>query len=270
MSDRVVAVHEARKGLKRLRALLQLLRKGLPDEVYTRESVRLRDAARLLSPTRDRDATATLIASFDWAAHGLSGEQVETIGKAMLAESAANASDDDQSAAALRLIRQSKRALGRVKLARDEIDVIFASLETSFRHCRRMYAKAYKTGVAQDFHDWRKTVQRHWRHHALLVRGWPDYGQARIALAKSIAELLGEDQDLSLLLARLDTLADPPPEEALARKVRDAIEARQAELRGRALPLGAILTAEGASGHARRMAAYWSAARAARKAEASK
>src|SRR5262245_53924237 len=54
-SDPVAAVHEARKSLKRTRALLRLIRPALGESVYRRENGQLRDAGRLLSASRDRD-----------------------------------------------------------------------------------------------------------------------------------------------------------------------------------------------------------------------
>src|SRR5262249_13448651 len=46
-------VHEARKGLKRLRAMLRLVRPAIGRKVYRSESITFRDAARPLSEVRD-------------------------------------------------------------------------------------------------------------------------------------------------------------------------------------------------------------------------
>jgi CHAD domain-containing protein len=53
--DPVTAVHEARKNLKKTRALLRLARPGLDAAVYRRENDAIRDAARLISGARDAD-----------------------------------------------------------------------------------------------------------------------------------------------------------------------------------------------------------------------
>src|SRR5947208_6085187 len=55
------AVHEARKSIKRTRALLRLVRAD-DGEVYDTEGTRLRDVGRKLSRLRD---AAALIAAFD-------------------------------------------------------------------------------------------------------------------------------------------------------------------------------------------------------------
>src|SRR5665811_762772 len=52
-SDLDQAVHEARKSMKRLRALLRLIRDTLGENVYRFENDLLRDAGRLIGPVRD-------------------------------------------------------------------------------------------------------------------------------------------------------------------------------------------------------------------------
>src|SRR5919198_6024653 len=49
------AVHEARKDMKKLRAVVRLARDELGDEVYRRENECFRDAGRELSGVRDAD-----------------------------------------------------------------------------------------------------------------------------------------------------------------------------------------------------------------------
>jgi CHAD domain-containing protein len=47
------AVHEARKAMKRIRALLRLVRPVIGDDVYRVENAILRDTARIIAPIRD-------------------------------------------------------------------------------------------------------------------------------------------------------------------------------------------------------------------------
>src|SRR3954469_8087665 len=53
--DPVGAVHQARKNVKKSRALLRLVRAELGDKTYRRENRRLRDAARTVAHVRDAD-----------------------------------------------------------------------------------------------------------------------------------------------------------------------------------------------------------------------
>src|SRR5438128_1545277 len=56
MDDGIEAVHTARKGCKKVRALLRLMREEIGDEIYHRESNLLRDVARCLADARDADS----------------------------------------------------------------------------------------------------------------------------------------------------------------------------------------------------------------------
>src|SRR5829696_5999977 len=53
--DPVGAVHQARKNVKKSRALLRLVRSELGDKIYRRENRSLRDAARTVAHVRDAD-----------------------------------------------------------------------------------------------------------------------------------------------------------------------------------------------------------------------
>jgi hypothetical protein len=57
------AVHEARKDLKKLRAVLRLVRDDLGDAVYRSENVRFRDAGRMLSGARDAHVRVETLAA---------------------------------------------------------------------------------------------------------------------------------------------------------------------------------------------------------------
>ncbi|HST38572.1 MAG TPA: CHAD domain-containing protein, partial [Conexibacter sp.] len=60
--DPAKAIHQARKHLKKTRALLRLVRPALGNTVYHAENDALRDAAGKLSATRDADV---LVATVD-------------------------------------------------------------------------------------------------------------------------------------------------------------------------------------------------------------
>src|SRR5690242_20693021 len=53
--DPVEAIHDARKRIKKTRALLRLARPGLTDGEYRRRNRALRDAGRGMSANRDAD-----------------------------------------------------------------------------------------------------------------------------------------------------------------------------------------------------------------------
>src|SRR5918999_3919048 len=59
------AVHEARKDMKKLRALLRLVRGEVGDKTYRRESDAFRDAGRELAGVRDADVMLATLAGLE-------------------------------------------------------------------------------------------------------------------------------------------------------------------------------------------------------------
>src|SRR5215218_10746502 len=92
--DAVKAVHEARKHLKKTRALLRLVRPALGRKAYRRENDALRDAGLALSGTRDADVrVATAAALAEHAAGRLPADVFDALRDALGAEAADGSAD---------------------------------------------------------------------------------------------------------------------------------------------------------------------------------
>ena len=80
-----------------------------------------------------------------------------------------------------------------------QLDQLIEGLGRTYRKARKAFREAYREPSDESFHAWRKRVQLHWRHMALLSRGWPEAMSARSGEAKELSRLLGEDHDLTIL-----------------------------------------------------------------------
>ncbi|HRY07419.1 MAG TPA: CHAD domain-containing protein [Hyphomicrobiaceae bacterium] len=273
------AVHETRKAMKRVRALLKLLRPGLSSSDYSRENKRYRDIARLLSGARDH---AVLMATAETLAK-------ETVGEARAATQAfvARIADDAMSEArdikpqtvddgahnkaarvreAVAALEAAAKSLEKLHFKENSFAVVRAGIARSYRDARADMKEAFKSGVDEDFHAWRKSVQAHWRHILLIDRAWPDLFAARAELAKEISELLGVDHDLFVLIGRAMSLMGPA-DEAGREAMVGAARARQHELRKQLEIKGATLFAEPTSRFVASVDVYWRAAMKTRKLE---
>src|SRR6185437_13892719 len=72
-------------------------------------------------------------------------------------------------------------------------------LRQSYRGGRKALAKAFASGSAEDFHEWRKALQHHWRHMQLLTPCWPSELSARVEISRSLSQILGDDHDIAML-----------------------------------------------------------------------
>ena len=258
--DHAVAVHETRKGLKRLRALLRLIRPAIGEDAFRRENAQLRDIGLSLSGARDRHVLLETANKLEGAA-GMGRKGLMS----GLRDSIAAANGEG-------LPLSMKQAQGRLAEANDRLaelpiegsgfDIVGAGLERSYSKARRAFAEAYDEPTDEAFHEWRKGAQAHWRQMTLLARAWPEYLGARASEARTLSQLLGDDHDLAMLVAFVHSEAAAGISGEHAALIEKAARQRQAELREAARPRGARLFTEPPKRLRRSIGAYWQAAAA--------
>ncbi|MQA74796.1 MAG: CHAD domain-containing protein [Solirubrobacterales bacterium] len=256
------AVHEARKDLKKSRAVLRLARDGLDTQRYRLENGRLRDAGRALSDARDAEVRIRTI-------EGLREhyrDRHPEAGQALDAEVAAvrHGANGAGSAVALNEARQRSAAL--IEGSRDSIaelelgggwKLVRGGLERGYRRGREGYRRAAAAEPdTVEMHEWRKRVKDLWYHLRLLRESWPPVVGALADQAGRLGELLGNHHDLA---TRAAELRSRPARGGDAASVLELLELRQGELLAEALPLGAALYGEKPGAFERRMHAYWRA-----------
>lgn len=258
--DHASAVHAARRGLKRLRSLLKLIRPALTDEVYRREAKRLAETGRLLAGARDRHVMLQTLRHLEATYGALPDDTQAALERIVEAGDGGTGSGqaDARKKAASKLATARKffagRAVDNVSLAS-----VFEGIDRVYRRARRMHRHCGRGASDEDFHTWRKGVQQHWRHMQLLSRAWPDALTARASEAKALSQLLGEDHDLSVLMAFARTHAQALPPSGLA-ALEAQVHEMQTHLRQLAMVHGDRLFVEPADDLIDRLSAYWNAA----------
>lgn len=257
--DHAVAVHETRKSLKRLRALLRLIRPAMGEDAFKEENARLRDIGLSLSGARDRYVLLETVNKLE-AAGGLERRNVaELVRKAIAAMNGGNGeSPPAMEEAPLRILDAGHR-LAEISLSGNGFDIVGPGLERSYRRARRAFAAAYDKPSDEAFHEWRKGAQAHWRQMTLLARAWPDYLGARALEARTLSQLLGDDHDLALLVDFINSDTSGVAAGTVA-VVEKAARQQQAKLRAAAKPRGERLFAESPRQLRRSIATYWQAA----------
>lgn len=260
--DIASAIHDARRCLKRLRALLRLVRPALAESTYRRESNRIAGVGRLLASARDQHVMQQTLAKIE-TRFGTMPKSVGVKLAKLMANGAgtkgarAGAQERRQALDGLARARQFFARIGRRSIA---FDHLAAGVERSYRRARRRFHDAYKNPSDEAIHEWRKTVQQHWRHMQLLSRAWPDVLGARAGEAKELSRLLGDDHDISVLLTFAEGRGKPVLSEDELAALTTMSRSIQDELRGLAKPRGARLFATTANDLREHMVLYWSAA----------
>jgi CHAD domain-containing protein len=246
------AVHEARKDMKKLRALLRLARGELGKETFARENGCFRDAARELAGTRDSDVMLATLAALELPA-GVGGE----LRKGIQDELARRADDDRKAAsgAAMAVLKEARKRVDTWPLERDSFEALADGLERAYRRGRRAFREAREEPGAEPLHEWRKRVKDLWYHDTLLRELWPPVMSAVGDEAHELSDRLGDDHDLVVLAAWVRGRLEPDPE------FSDAVIRRREELQSDAFALGSRLYAEKPSAYMRRMTELWEASK---------
>jgi CHAD domain-containing protein len=260
--DPVKAVHEARKDLKKTRALLRLVRPALGRTAYRRENDALRDIGLALSGARDADvrvATARKLA--EHAAGRLPADVFDALCDTLAAEGPSGPTGDGGAASFAPSIEALRAAELRVEawpLDDADWDTVLAGITRAYARGRVAFATARATPEPELLHAWRKRAKDLWYHQRLLTPAWSDVLGAQAEAAHGLSELLGDDHDLAVLTERLTD--DAPPlalvVDAQRAELRALIAHRSDELRAEATRLGRRIYAEPPRAFTRRHARY--------------
>ena len=257
--DRLEAVHEVRKEIKRLRALLRLLRSALAGAGRCTDL--LRCAAGQLAAARDAhvrlSAVADLRNQFKQELSSRPFAHIEGVLEADCRREQARASSNRGARNVSRLLKRLGRDWASMHLKKSGWAAIAPGIKHSYRNGRRAYREARAGERPEQFHEWRKRVKDLWHQVGLLCRIWPEQMGAVKTELKSLSKWLGDDHDLSMLTepSLFKRLRHAAEDEAQVLKA--VAQRRQSELRLRSLALGARFYEEKPSIFCNRLARYW-------------
>jgi CHAD domain-containing protein len=252
-------VHEARKAIKRMRALARLLRDELGEREFARVNDSLRGAGRRLAGSRDADVRlATLRELIERHPHALApsrrlsnGNGTRREGIRLLEEELQrerlNNSRPSGIDEVLLDIAAMRDQLARWSLVEIDFDTLAPGFHRIYREGRHRYTRwAREHGRdeqdVQDVHDWRKRVKS--LYYALDMLGAKKAKGARRATRRAdrLGEVLGSEHDLWMLCSYVEEHPEAFGADATAKdELLKRIEQRRRRLRKRALSLGARL-----------------------------
>lgn len=206
-------VHQARKSIRRVRAVLALAAPTLGPDAGTLDGI-LSDINTSLSHVRDAQA---LVEAID----RLSGQTKNGKWLQLLARVRRRAVDARRGVmhAALAIdpgLSQVRRALAQVAtgLARlpwtaVTLDDVNAAYHLSAKQAGKAARKAARSDDIDAWHRWRRKARRHMQQQRILASAHHKHTPGR--QDRDIAELLGQQQDCSLLLGFSASDASPIP-----------------------------------------------------------
>jgi len=248
--DRDRRVHEARKSLKKIRAVLRLIQPVLDKAVYRSHNHRLRDVGRTLSTIRDAKA---IIEVFDAVASRpaqtaiLEGDFAAAIRKTLEEHKRATEENLDvekamsEAADALSKLRED---LGQISLEGNGFGMLEPGFRKTYQRGRKAMHRAEKHPEAVNLHNWRKRVKDHWYHVRLLTELQSDLVTSRQDDLKKLETWLGDDHNLVVLR---ETILDGDAKLTSRKQVRQFVRLAKhhgQDFREKAFKLGQHLYSE--------------------------
>jgi CYTH domain-containing protein/CHAD domain-containing protein len=252
-------IHGARKDLKKARAALRLVREELGEETFKRENHALRDAARMLSASRDAEVKLETLAAL---VEGGAGDVPP--GPAALWRDALAADRDrtvegegDQIDAAVEAIDAVAARAPEWPLRHTGWKLLSPGLDTAYTEGRDAFEALPARPSFEGVHDLRKRGKDLWYQLRLLGDAWPAVLEPTAEEIHEFTDLLGDHHDLSVLGEDLEGREEIGS--AHKNVLRELIAAEQHALLIDALSLGERVYAEKPGPFGRRLRAYWRA-----------
>jgi CHAD domain-containing protein len=234
---RVEAVHEARKGIKKIRGLLGLIARPLGPR-YKAEDHYFRNAGRRLSKLRD---SAVMLQTLD--ALAAKHQQISTavlagIRRDLLRCQRETPPDKQVSPDVLRLLNGARTNAASWPLEDLEFAALLPDLTAAYRGGRKAFRRALKVQSAEALHDFRKQVKLHW-YHLRLFDGYLNAElKKRASELRALETCLGDEHNVILLCRRIAADVETARDRQQTRQVVVALEEEATHLRQRALESG--------------------------------
>ena len=243
------AVHNARKRLKKLRALLRLVRPEFGR--FRKENATIRKVADQLSAARD---ARVLVDTLDSLSKGSVPKAVRAL-RADLVQEAGQLDDGvkrrrDEFASDIRAI--GKRA-SKWKVQKDGFEAIEGGLKDIYGRAQDGMAHALENPSPVAFHEWRKAVKNHGYQIALLRPTAPDVLKRVGALWDKLGEALGDHHNLAVLREEIEKRTNSS---ARLGSLRKALDEQSLRLEQEAFELGRQLLVDSPSAMAKRLKTY--------------
>lgn len=201
-------LHDARKAIKKARALLKLLRTA-DEPFYAVENTRLRDLSRSFADARN---AASLVEAVERLrlAHPDHAKALIALKARLELRRDAHVIDGDvlggRIEEGLVCVEQMRLDMDRWQLPAEPdaaAIVLAAGMKANLRRAKRALKRAEDQAQDKDFHDLRKAVKAHWTQLGLLRELWPQRVKKKRARLEELGERLGEHNDLAALVLLL-------------------------------------------------------------------
>ena len=198
-ATRPEAVHEARKEIKKLRAVFRLARGELAKADYRKISKAMRLAAKPMAALRDAQVKRLALETLA----GKNAKQKFPDLSAALEKNSRRKRRDferhDLAAVAKLILKKVCRQLGDLNLKRSGTATPEQCLKKSYCRGQDAWRAASHDPTPENLHKWRRQTKHFWHQLQFLCPEWPVKTSAMVDELEKLGDELGDDHDLVLL-----------------------------------------------------------------------
>ncbi len=255
-SDGVEDLHFVRVTIKRLRAILRLIRPAIKKRAFHRENLRLGAVARRLSIARDADVAKQTLARLPFSRQ--SEKDSAAVALAGLSKNGAPGKDVSKTMeVTASALGQTKRNLHRLRISRHEWEAIEPGVREVYRQCRKRMKRALERGDDEAYHKWRIRIKSLYYELQMLQPVWPARLTKMIVRLNRLQDQIGADHDLVVLKRSLDRSPDRfGGSKSVEQVLRFAKDKRQ-RLRRKTDPLGKAILDQPSRSFVRELGQHW-------------
>lgn len=255
------AVHQARKRLKKTRAVVRLVRDRLGSEIYKQENARFRDLARNLAKLRDANVQIeTLDNLTDHFAETVAPETFTDMRRELRVDyrqEYQRVINEDIITSVKNQLKDTKSNIADWEIDSDDWSAISPSLKRVYKRGYKGLHRAISEPSTENLHEWRKRV-KYLRYQLRILRPlWTEMMKEWIDRTHDLSDYLGEDHDLAVLTE----FTSSQPERFEGENTLDTLIAlgdrRRTELQSSAIVLGKRIYTEKPKDFVDRLGNYW-------------
>ncbi len=257
------AVHDARKRVKKVRALARLVRSDLGEQ-FDADNALLRDAARRLSEARDAQV---LVETFDDLMQHDEAPDAPADGAATVRQTLVRKVEaarrrlehDDATTQARRAFDTGRQHIHDWPVKGSDWSTIRKGLKRAYKRGRNRMHAAMDDPTDENLHDWRKRAKDLWYDMRLLEGVWKPVMRSWVRELDRLGDLLGLDHDLAVFNQTLRDASLTDNGSAAQARLIDLARERRRELQADAFDLGRRIYTENPAAFADRIGGYWHA-----------
>lgn len=196
------AVHEARKSIKRVRSILRLVRTVI-GEKYNRENDVLRELGGRLSRLRDAEAVIETLDELKQESNDdpsiRSLDPVRSVLVTRKKETRESFKKYGEAGEVAKTLQEVCARVGDWPLENADVGIVSRAIASALRRGRKSKKQADESGLAEDYHEWRKRAKDLRYHLELVEKTWEPVFGGYLNSATDLEQRLGDDHNLAVL-----------------------------------------------------------------------